>query len=124
MPKELIKVVLVDDHPRVRGGLRLLIESQPDMRVMADTGVGAEAIPLCSRYCPDVILLDLSLSDESGFQVLRQLKESTCKARVLVLTMQGDSSYRDEVARLGGDGLVSKKAADEELLAAIRSLFP
>jgi two-component system, NarL family, response regulator NreC len=116
--------MLVDDHHVLRSGLRLLINSQHDMRVSADTGEGEEAVPLCLQHRPDIVVLDLSLSGESGILILQRLKANCADVKVLVLTMHEDETYLSEVMRLGGSGFITKKTADVELLAAIRSLCP
>jgi DNA-binding NarL/FixJ family response regulator len=117
-----INIMLVDDHHVLRSGLRLLINSQEDMHVSADTGEGEEAVPLCLQHRPDIIVLDLCLSGASGLPILQKLKASCPDVKVLVLTMHEDETYPAEVMRLGGSGFITKKTADVELLAAIREL--
>lgn len=121
--KKPIGVMLVDDHAVLRGGLKLLINSQQDMQVVADTGNSVEAAALCRQCRPDIVLLDLSLPGESGLQLLEKLKGLCPEVKVLVLTMHEDEAYLSEVMRLGGNGYILKKAADVELLSAIRAVY-
>jgi two-component system response regulator NreC len=118
-----IGVMLVDDHAILRGGLKLLINSQDDMMVLADTGQPEEALPLYYQYKPDIIILDLSLTGQSGLDVLETLRDNNIEVKVLVLTMHEDEAYLSEVLRLGGIGYILKKAADVELLSAIRAVY-
>ncbi len=117
-----IGVLLIDDHAVLRGGLRLIIDSQEDMQVLGDTGEGGEAVVLCKRHKPDVILLDLSLHEENGLHVLAELKSCCPDVKVLVLTMHDSEAYFSEVMRLGGSGYILKKVADVELVTAIRTV--
>ncbi len=117
-----IGVLLVDDHAVLRDGLRLIIDSQDDMKVLGDTGEGREAVDLCKQHRPDVVLLDITLPGETGLQVLSELKSCCPDVKVLVLTMHDNEAYFSEVMRLGGSGYVLKKVADVELLSAIRNV--
>ncbi len=121
--KKQIRIMLIDDHPVLRSGLRLLINSQQDMCVSAETAESAEAIALCLSHQPDIVLLDISLRGSNGIDLLKVLKTSYPEIKVLVLTMHDDDAYLPEVMRLGGSGYLPKKSVDEALLPAIRSLF-
>ncbi len=123
MIEKQIKIMLIDDHPVLRSSLRLLINSQQDMCVSAETAESAEAIALCRSNQPDIVLLDLSLQGSNGIDLLKVLKSSYPDIKVLVLTMHDDDAYLPEIMRLGGSGYLRKKSVDEALLPAIRSLF-
>jgi two-component system nitrate/nitrite response regulator NarL len=115
-----IRVMLIDDHQVVRGGLRMLIESQPGFEVVGEAASSAEALPVISREDPDVILLDLLLRDESGLDLLPQITSGGSKAKVLVLTGLRDPETHLNCVRFGARGLIQKEAAYEVLMKAIR----
>ena len=120
MPK--IRVLLADDHAVLRCGLRLLINHQQDMEVVAEAGTFAEAIRLGSISKPDVITLDLSMPDGNGIDKIERVVSACPMARVLVLTMHDDPAYLRAALHAGASGYVVKKAADTELLGAIRAV--
>lgn len=119
---EKISILLVDDHAVLRTGLKLLLDSQKDMEIIGETGSGQEALKLAEELKPRVILLDLSLDDINGLDILSQLKAVDPYIKVLVLTMHDDESYLHKVLESGGDGYILKKAADIELITAIRAV--
>ncbi len=116
-----ITVFLVDDHAVLRAGLRLLLDAQPDMQVVGEAGDGSEALALAARLRPDVILLDLSMPGLGGLDALPALRKAAPGARVVVLTMHDDESYLRQALRRGAAGYVLKKAADVDLLSAVRT---
>ena len=117
-----IRVLIADDHAVLRAGLRLLINGQPDMEVVGEAGDGAEALRQTRALCPDVLTLDLSMPGGSVIPVIERLKQECPQTRVLVLTMHDDAAYLRTVLAAGGSGYVVKKAADAELLTAIRTV--
>jgi len=117
-----IRVVIADDHAVLRAGLRLLLESQPDLQVVGEAGEGWETLHVVEQCKPDVVLLDLSMPGPGGLEVLREIKRRAPGTKVLVLTMHEDEGYLRNVLRAGGSGYVVKKAADAELLSAIRAV--
>ncbi|MDO9529947.1 MAG: response regulator transcription factor [Syntrophales bacterium] len=117
-----INILLVDDHAVLRTGLRLLLDSQKDMEIVGETGSGIDALKLASELRPRVILLDLSLDDTNGLHILSELKSIDSSIKVLVLTMHDDEGYIHKVLEVGGDGYILKKAADVELITAIRAV--
>jgi two-component system response regulator NreC len=116
-------VLLTDDHAVLRAGLRLLIESQPDLRVVGEAGDGGEALDLARRLQPDLILLDLGMPGLGGMEALAPLRKAAPQARILVLTMHDDETYLRQALRHGAAGYIPKKAADSDLLSAIRSVL-
>lgn len=118
----LLRIMLVDDHPIVRSGLRLLVESEPEMRVVGEAGTFAEALAVVVSSQPDVVLLDLDLGGEDGLDLLPELKTAAPRARVLVLTAITDPETHSRVVRLGALGLVMKGAPADVLLKAIRKV--
>lgn len=119
----LIKILLVDDHAVLRSGLRMLIDSQGDMRVMGEAENGQQVLPLIESVQPDLILLDLSMPGLGGLEVLPLIKKIQPNARILILTMHDDESYLRQALRDGASGYVLKRAADTELLSAIHAVM-
>jgi len=113
-----IEVVLIEDHAVVRAGIRLLLGSQPGLKVVGEAGNRKEALALVARQQPDIILLDLMLGEESGLELLPELTAS-CKAHVIVLTGMTEADIHRRVVSLGARGLVFKEQATEVLLQAI-----
>jgi DNA-binding NarL/FixJ family response regulator len=116
----MIRVLVVDDHTLVRAGLCRLLSSEPDIEVVGETGSGREAIGLCQKLNPDVLLLDYNLPDQDGLEVTEQVAALRLKVRVLILTMYGNEEYARRLLRAGASGFVVKGASTDELLAAVR----
>ncbi|MBP7690602.1 MAG: response regulator transcription factor [Anaerolineales bacterium] len=117
------RLLLADDHAVLRSGLRLLLDAQPDLRVVGEAGDGAEALHLASQLQPDLILLDLTMPGLSGLEALPALRKAAPGARVLILTMHDDEGYLRQALRAGAAGYVLKKAADAELISAVRAVL-
>lgn len=118
MPR--IRVLIADDHAVLRTGLRMLIEAQSDMRVVGEAADGPEALSQARNLEADVVLLDLSMPGPPGTVTIERLVQLDPSPRVLVLTMHDDPAYLGSALRAGASGYVVKKAADVELLSAIR----
>ena len=114
-----IRVLIVDDHVIVRAGLRMLLESQPDLLVVGEAGTCADALTLTTREQPDIILLDLDLSGEMALASIPALLAAAPQARILILTGVRDLELHRQAVRLGALGLVLKDKATEVLLQAI-----
>jgi DNA-binding NarL/FixJ family response regulator len=112
----------VDDHAVLRAGLRLLLDAEPDMEVVGEAGDGAEALAHTLELAPDVVLLDVTMPHMGGLEALRRIREASPQTRVLVLTMHDDEGYLREALAAGSSGYVLKRAADIELLSAIRAV--
>jgi DNA-binding NarL/FixJ family response regulator len=117
-----IRVLLADDHAVLRAGLRLLVNDQPDMEVVAEAGTFGEAIRFASVAKPDVVTLDLTMPDGNGVEKIEQVCRAYPPAKILVLTMHDDPAYLRAALSAGASGYVVKKAADTELLGAIRAV--
>jgi len=115
-----VEVLLADDHAVLRAGLRLLVDAEPDLTVVAEAADGPEAVAKARRFHPDIVVLDLSMPRTDPASTIRQL--SRLGARTVVLTMHDDPAYVSTALAAGADGYVVKKAADVELLAAIRAV--
>jgi len=115
-----ISVLIVDDHPVVRQGLRALLEVQDGIEVAGDTGDGATALSLAAEHLPDVILLDLKLPGLDGIAVLGELKARGDAARVLVLTSATEPASASAAVRSGAAGVLYKDVDPDALVRAIR----
>jgi len=117
-----IRVLLVDDHALVRAGLRMLIESQPGLTVVGEACDRAGAVTIAANERPDIILLDLDLGDESGLDLIPDLRGTASGARILILTGLRDANAHRRAVRLGAMGLVQKEMAGEVLIKAIEKV--
>ncbi len=118
--REKTTIVIADDHTVVRQGLRLLIDADPAMQVVAEAGTVPDAERLTRAHRPAVLVLDLNMHGESGLEAIPRLRETTPDTNIVVLTMQDDPGFARQALQSGALGFVLKEAADEELLEAIR----
>lgn len=116
------RVLIVDDHAMLRGGLRLLIQSADDMEVVGEAGDLRGAIDEAGRTSPDVITLDLSMPGGSGVSGVERLARAAPGAKLLVLTMHDDPAYVRSAMAMGASGYMVKSAAGADLLNAIRAV--
>ncbi|MBK8027226.1 MAG: response regulator transcription factor [Chloroflexi bacterium] len=122
MTEKPIRIVLADDHAVLRAGLRVLLNSEPDITVVGEAGDGAEALRVVAEVQPDILVLDLMMPHVKGLDVIEQIITSYPETRVLVLTMHTDTQYIRHVMKAGGAGYVLKSSADTELIKAIRTI--
>jgi two-component system, NarL family, response regulator NreC len=115
-----LRIVLADDHAVLRAGLRALIAAQPDLAVVEEAADGPEAVRKARATRPDIVVLDLTMPRTDSVATIREI--TRLGARVVVLTMHDDRAYIDAALGAGADGFVVKRAADTELLAAIRAV--
>ncbi|GIO12996.1 DNA-binding response regulator [Cohnella xylanilytica] len=119
----MIRIMLVDDHIVVRTGLRMLLEGQPNLTVVADAADGDEAVRAALQCKPDVVLMDLSMPHgKDGLTATAELKKLLPDTNVLILTMHDDEEYLFRSIQAGASGYVLKSAPHEELLTAIESV--
>jgi len=118
----MIRVLVVDDHTLVRDGLCRLLESEADIEIVGRTGLGHEAVALCKRLSPDVVMLDYGLPDIDGLETTVQITAQKTKARILILTMYGNEEYAIRLIRAGASGFIVKGASTDELLVAVRKV--
>ena len=119
-----IHVMLIEDHEMVRTGFRMLIESQPDMTIVAEAGSGEEGLQKLEALPqpPDVILLDISMPGMGGIEFARQIKERYPDVAILAVTIHDSQAYLLEMLEVGAEGYLPKHAAANDLLEAIRSV--
>ena len=115
-----LRVLLADDHVTVRHGLKLLIDEQPDMKVVAEASDGATAVQRTLEIKPDVVVMDISMPGMNGLVATRSIKQQEPDLAVITLTRHGDDAYLQELLRAGVSGYVLKQSAPTELLQAIR----
>lgn len=117
------RILLADDHAVLRSGLRLLLTSQSEFEVVGEASNGIETLTLAEQLQPDLILLDLSMPALGGLDALPTLRNLVPLTRILILTMHDDPQYLRQALKHGASGYVLKKAADAELLSAMRSVL-
>lgn len=118
-----VRVLLADDHAVLRSGLRLLLTSANQYDVVGEASSGSETLSLAEQLQPDLILLDLSMPGLGGLDALPLVRKLAPAARILILTMHDDPQYLRKALKDGANGYVLKKAADAELLLAIRAVL-
>ncbi len=117
-----IRIVLADDHAMLRSGLRALLEREEDLEVVGEAGNGLEAIDLVGQLRPDVVVLDISMPGLDGIEAAGRIHAACPATRILILTMHQDSHYLGPALQSGAAGYVVKRAADTELIGAIRAV--
>jgi len=118
----MIKIVLVDDHPIVRQGLRTLLEKEPGFQIMGEAGEGIEASQLVERLQPDVLVLDLMIPGLSGLEVTRQVSRRSPQTRIVILSNYDNEAYVLEALRNGATGYIVKNTGADELVQAIKEV--
>ena len=119
---ETIRVILADDHPVVREGIRSLLDKAPDITVVAEASDGAEALRLAEGLTPDVLLLDMEMPGVTGVEVARRLRAAGSPVRVLALSAYDDEQYIFGLLEAGAAGYLLKDEAREGLVAAVRGV--
>jgi two-component system, NarL family, nitrate/nitrite response regulator NarL len=122
MDRDPIRIVIADDHPIFRDGLRKLLEEEPGLEVVGEAANGAEAVELARQLEPDVLLLDLAMPRHPGLEALRDLKDRPRGMRTIVLTASIEKHQIIEALQLGACGVVLKESATQLLLKSIRAV--
>jgi two-component system response regulator NreC len=117
---DMIRVLIADDHTIVRSGVRLLLESEADIEVVAEAVDGDQALSLVEELLPDVVLMDIAMPGTDGLQATRQIKERWPDINVLVLTMHRQEEYFFELLKAGASGYLLKGAETNDLIRAVR----
>ncbi|MCX5008215.1 MULTISPECIES: response regulator transcription factor [unclassified Streptomyces] len=117
----VIRILLADDHALVRRGVRLILDSEPDLEVVAEAGDGAEAIAMAREHEVDLVVLDIAMPRMTGLQAARELIALKPGVRVLMLTMHDNEQYFFRALKVGASGYVLKSVADRDLVAACRA---
>ncbi len=126
MPKDQTdpaRIFLVDDHPMIREGLRSLIGPEADLEVCGESATGRGAWRQIPEEQPDLAIVDLTLEDMEGLELIKDLRARCPKVRILTLSMRDESIYAERVLRAGASGYLMKEASGQETLAAIRKVL-
>ncbi|MFF2432906.1 response regulator [Streptomyces sp. NPDC058107] len=115
------RILLADDHALVRRGVRLILDSEPDLTVVAEAGDGAEAVEAARMHQPDLAILDIAMPRLTGLQAARELARTQPGLRLLILTMYDNEQYFFEALAAGASGYVLKSVADRDLVEACRA---
>lgn len=118
----MIKILIADDHPVVRKGLKEIIEETSDMEVTEEASNGQEVLAKVFEKDFDVVLLDISMPGRSGLDILKELKSQRPKLSVLVLSIHPEEQYAVQVLKAGAAGYLTKKSAPDELVSALRKV--
>jgi DNA-binding NarL/FixJ family response regulator len=121
MTGDIISIVLADDHAVVRAGLKAVLSTAKDMRVIGEASNGVEAVAMVNRLDPDVLVMDLSMPQLDGLEATRQLQADGVRTRILILTMHSPDDTLIPLVELGIAGFLQKTAADRELVDAVRA---
>jgi two-component system response regulator NreC len=118
----MTKVLLVDDHPLFREGIRALLSAESDIEVVGEAADGKQAIELAEKLSPDIVVMDLVMPGMNGMQAAQQLHDKYPDIKVLILSMYDDDEYVCQILKAGASGYVLKRAASDDLLRAIREV--
>ncbi len=121
MTAEVIRVVIADDEPLIRAGIRMILTSAPDIEVVAEAGNGREAVELARSHAPDVVLLDIQMPVMDGLTALGELRRAAAEVRALILTTFGEKENVLRALGEGGAGFLLKDSAPGELIGAVRA---
>ncbi len=117
-----MRILVADDHGIVRSGIKLLLERQNDLEVVAEASDGIEAVEQALAVRPDLCILDVGMPRLTGLQAAREIRSHLPEARVLILSMHDDEHYLFEALKAGASGYVLKREADQDLVGAIRAV--
>ena len=118
-----VTILLADDHPIVRQGLRHLLEVEPDVKIIGEASDGLQAVQLADKFRPNVLIVDMMMPGLNGLEVLRQVKKRSPATCSIVLSMQSADAYVVESLRAGASGYVLKETGPSELVNAVRQVI-
>ncbi len=117
-----IRILIADDHTILRSGLRLLLEQQADLKVVAEANNGREAVELASRHRPEVAILDIGMPELNGIEATRQILAAEPSTQVVILSMHADEGYVLRALKAGARAYILKNSAESDLIRAVRSV--
>jgi DNA-binding NarL/FixJ family response regulator len=118
----MVRVLIADDHPVVRAGMRQVINEDPSISVTAEAGSGKEVLEAISRNGFDVLLLDVSMPQPSGIELLQQIKAARCRSAVLFMSMYPEDQFAVRLLKSGAAGYLTKESAPDQLISAIHKV--
>jgi len=121
--KKQFSIVIAEDHTILREGLKLILSTQPDLKVVCEAGDGLEAIRSAQTHSPDLVLMDLSMPRMTGLDAIKEIKRVSPQTKIIVLTVHKAEEYILATLKAGADGYVLKEAHSTELLTAIRHVL-
>jgi DNA-binding NarL/FixJ family response regulator len=122
MMESRISVLIADDHPLFRQGIKQILELENDITVVAQAANGDEAVRLTREHKPDVILMDINMPGSNGLQAIKEIKDENINSKIIVLTIHEDREYLIKTIQMGAEGYVLKDAEPSVLIGAIRSV--
>jgi DNA-binding NarL/FixJ family response regulator len=117
-----VRILIADDHPIVRTGLRHIIESAPDLKVIAEASDGMEALEMINQLNPQIVMLDIDMPKMDGFRVARAIREQSLEVEIIFLTVHREESIMNKALDAGAKGYVLKDTATTDIVAGIRSV--
>ncbi len=117
-----IMVFLADDHRMVREGFRLLIETQPDIKVVGEAGTGREAVRQAGKLSPDIVLMDIAMPELNGIEATQQICETCPAVKVIILSMYSTTQHIFRAFKAGARGYILKESAGDDVITAIRTV--
>ena len=121
--RDTIKIILADDHRIFRKGLKSLLSEKENIEVLAEADNGAEALEAARRYKPKIVIMDIGMPKMDGIEATRQIRERLPDTEVVILSMHAKKAYIDQVLKAGAKGYVLKDSDEENLIAAINTVF-
>jgi two-component system nitrate/nitrite response regulator NarL len=121
-PRTSIRIIIADDHPMVRDGLKVSLESEQFIEVIADVSNGLEAVQASEKLSPDVVLLDISMPEMNGLEACQKIREQSPNVGLLIVTMHDNREYITRVIQAGASGYVLKDAPTEEIILAVQTV--
>ena len=118
----MINILVVDDHALIRKGLKMLLEESPDFQIKGEASTGIQAVKMMREQHFDLVLLDMSLPDQHGMDVLKQLKSEQSDIKIIVLSMYPEEQYGLRALKAGASGYINKQSASEKLVGAIKQV--
>src|ERR1700689_1333766 len=122
LPVSQIRILLADDHTIIRSGLRLLLDQQPDFKVVAEASDGREAVALVAKHHPEVAVLDIGMPQLNGIEATQQIVAKEPATQVVILSMHADEGYVLRALKAGARAYILKNSAEADLIRAVRSV--
>jgi DNA-binding NarL/FixJ family response regulator len=118
-----ITIFLAEDHRLVRDGFRILIETQPDLKVIGEAGTGHETVRQVVKLLPDIVLMDIGMPELNGIEATRQISEACPSTKVIILSMYSTSQHIARAFKAGARGYILKESAGEDMIKAVRTVY-